>query len=415
MESEISPLLSSEVTSSSVYFSALQISGRVQHWKRRSSVHPLQKPLSISPPTANYHLQRSHAAPVPTHSPSQQRSSQSSLPQLCTSLPYHLLCIASPHFAPCCCLCCCLPCVRTSEYGVLERFGKFDRMLKPGMHVIKWPMERIAGRVSERLRQLDIYCVCKSLDHAFLDVSVSIQFQASIHQLFQSFYSLSSPSRQMMSHVLDTLGSTLPKMSLDDIFASHESISLDLHRTLNGHMNKYGYKIQHVLLTRIHPNDHIRQSMNEIEASKRIKESIPHKAEAVKLECVKKAEANAESMYLNGVGIASKRREIARGMLETVKSLNNNDDETTLLSTKVTMDLLLLTQYLDVLTVVGGSSKRVVDDFTADQNKEDNSPSTSLLLSHVPQTVFQIQESISKQFVSSSNMVQVENLLEMDC
>jgi hypothetical protein len=155
--------------------------------------------------------------------------------------------------------------------------------------------------------------------------------------------------------------------------------------------------------------------MNEIEASKRIKESIPHKAEAVKLECVKKAEANAESMYLNGVGIASKRREIARGMLETVKSLNNNDDETTLLSTKVTMDLLLLTQYLDVLTVVGGSSKRVVDDFTADQNSEDNSPSTSLLLSHVPQTVFQIQESISKQFVSSSNMVQVENLLEMDC
>lgn len=286
--------------------------------------------------------------------------------------------------------------------------------MKPGMHVIKWPMERVAGRVSVRIRQLDVDCVCKSLDHTFLNVSVSIQFQASIHQLFQSFYSLSSPIRQLTSHVLDILRSTLPKMSLDDIFASQESIALDLHRTLNGHMNQYGYTIHHVLLTRIHPNDHVRQSMNEVEASKRIKESIPHRAEAIKLECVKKAEANAESRYLNGVGIARKRREIARGMLETVKSLNDNDDDTTPVSTKATMDLLLLTQYLDVLTVVGGRRKRAVDDSSTDQNSEDHPPSTSLFLSHMPQTVFQIQESISKQFVEASNPVQVENLLEMD-
>ncbi len=281
------------------------------------------------------------------------------------------------------------------------------------MHAIKWPMERVAGRVSVRVQQLDVDCVCKSLDHVFLDVSVSIQFQANIHQLFQSFYSLSSPSRQLITHTLDVLRSTLPKMHLDDIFASQESIALDLHRTLNGHMNQYGFMIQYALLTRIHPQDNVRQSMNEIEASKRMKEAMPHKAEAIKVECVKKAEASAERAYLHGVGIARQRREIARGMIETMKSLNESYNDSTI-STKATMDLLLLTQYLDVLTAVGGSSKRVEDKSPSDGGNDGDSPSTSsLLLSHMPDTVFQIQDALSKQFVAATNPVKVENLLEM--
>ena len=282
------------------------------------------------------------------------------------------------------------------------------------MHVIKWPMFRVAGRVSVRVQQLDVDCVCKSLDHVFLNVSVSIQFQANIHELFQSFYSLSSPRRQLISHTLDVLRSTLPKMHLDDIFASQESIALDLHRSLNRHMNQYGFTIQYVLLTRIHPNDdHVRQSMNEIEASKRMKEAMPHKAEAIKVECVKKAEASAERAYLHGVGIARQRREIARGMIETMKSLNESYDDSTI-SAKATMDLLLLTQYLDVLTAVGGSSKRVVDKSSSDGGNDGDSPSTSsLLLSHMPDTVFQIQDALSKQFVAATNPVKVENLLEM--
>lgn len=420
MESEKSPLLAPELTplttTNTTYSSALQSrsggprSQRQRRFQRRSNkIRPIQKALSTSPPPANnYRPQRSsRAASIPT----QSSQHYSSWVQICASLPYQLLCIASPHCAPCCCLCCCLPCIRSSEYGVLERFGKFDRIMKPGMHVIKWPMERVAGRVSVRIQQLDVDCVCKSFDHVFLHVSVSIQFQANIHQLFQSFYSLSSPTRQLISHTLDVLRSTLPKMSVDDIFASQESIALDLHRSLNGHMNQYGFTIQYALLTRIHPNDHVRQSMNEIEASKRIKESIPHRAEAIKVECVKKAEASAERAYLRGVGIARQRREIARGMVETIKSLNDSYNDTT--STKATMDLLLLTQYLDVLTAVGGS-KHVVDKSSSDQGNDDNSPSTSsLLLSHMPQTVFQLQDSISKQFVVASNPVKVENLLQM--
>ena len=275
--------------------------------------------------------------------------------------------------------------------------------------MIKWPMERVAGRVSVRMKQLDVDCICKSLDHVFLSVNVSIQFQANAHQIFQSFYSLASTNRMMVSHTLDLMRSTLPRMSLDDIFASYESIALDLLRTLNGHMNQYGFTIHHVLLTRIHPNDHVRHSMNEMEASRRIKESMPHKAEAIKLERVKAGEANAERLFLLGVGVARQRREIASGMVESAKQTLNDDNEgTAIFSTKGTMDLLLLSQYLDMLTVVGGKKEQVMDDSSCAQTQQDNSPRASLLLPRMHQLQ---REDIAD--VSISSTVKVGNLIEM--
>ena len=259
-ESEFSPLLAPDIITTNTYSSAaLQRRSSGPRDQRR-----FQRRSKIQPAATYRTPQRSPRVASTLAVPTQSNQHYSSVVQICASLPYQLLCIASPHCAPCCCLCCCLPCIRSSEFGVLERFGRFERILEPGMHAIKWPMERVAGRVSVRVQQLDVDCVCKSLDHVFLDVSVSIQFQANIHQLFQSFYSLSSPSRQLITHTLDVLRSTLPKMHLDDIFASHESIAFDLHRTLNGHMNQYGFMIQYALLTRIHPQDNVRQSMTEI-------------------------------------------------------------------------------------------------------------------------------------------------------
>lgn len=98
----------------------------------------------------------------------QSTSKTPNLSRLLISLPYHLLCIASPYLPPCCGLCCCLTCIRTSEYGVLERFGKFERILEPGMHRLIWPMEREAGRISVRVRQIDLRCETKSRDHGTL-------------------------------------------------------------------------------------------------------------------------------------------------------------------------------------------------------------------------------------------------------
>ncbi|KAL7487178.1 hypothetical protein ACHAW6_012794 [Cyclotella cf. meneghiniana] len=354
-------------------------------------------------------LLQSHQSRAPTtHG---QVSIHHRLYLLLNSLPYKLLCIASPIVSPCCGLCCCFTCIKTSEYGMLERFGKFDRILDPGMHFLIWPCEREAGRVSIRIRQLDLHCETKSRDHVFLSVRISIQYRANSHQLFESFYSLSSPNLQLTAWTLDTLRSKLPQMDLDDIFSSNDEIALDLHRTLNGNMNKYGFTIHHALLTHIQPNPHVKQSMNEMQASKRMKEAMPHKAEARKVELVKEAEAKAERAHLNGIGVARERKALAMGMRDILNDVQFSSRVS--VSPKGVMNLLVLTQYFDLLTSLKGSRGKVAqheDSASLGQVQEAEGNST-LILTHMPETVRQLQEVANEFFSCPVEDVKVANLL----
>lgn len=286
---------------------------------------------------------------------------------------------------------------------MLEKFGKFDRVLDPGMHFIMWPYEREAGRVSVRIRQLDLHCETKSRDHVFLTVRISIQYQVTPHQLYQSFYSLSSPNDRLTALTLDTLRSKLPQMDLDEIFASYDDIAIELHRALNGSMNKYGYVIQHALLTQIQPNDMVMHSMNEIQASKRYKDAAPHKAEATKIELVKTAEAKAEKAYLNGVGVARQRKALAFGMQEVIQDAQSTN---VVVSSKGVMDLLVLTQYMDVITSLNGSGKT-----SEEVGSERSDGNSSMILTHMPETVNQIQNLVRESFACPVEEVRVENLL----
>jgi regulator of protease activity HflC (stomatin/prohibitin superfamily) len=193
-------------------------------------------------------------------------------------------------------------------------------------------------------------------------------------------------------------------MDLDDIFSSYDDIAIDLHRTLNGAMNKYGFVIRHVLLTQLQPNDHVRHSMNEIQASKRIKEAASHKAEANKVELVKDAEAKAERAYLNGVGIARQRKTLASGMKEVILDAQASN---TSVSSKGVMDLLVLTQYIDVITSLNIGGKK-------DESDGDVHVNSSLILSHMPDIVGQLQDIVRESFASPIEDVKVENLLNKE-
>lgn len=317
----------------------------------------------------------------------------------------------------------------------MQRFGKFETIMRPGLHVLKWPMEREAGRIGMRIKQLDIDIETKSRDHVFIRVHASIQYQTNSTHLYESFYSLQSPARQLTTLTHDILRSTLPQLDLDDIFSSQDSIALELHRSLNGNMNQYGYIIHNALICQIRPNDHVKRSMNEMEVSKRMRQAMPQKAEAVMIEKVKEAEARAEQAHLNGIGVARQRGAIASGMREVVESVvsgkggegNNGDDNNDVVSAKVAMDLLLLTQYFDVIAELavpgrrGGFGGKEEDAPTADGGgeKDDNrgGPSTSLFLMHMPETVSQLSATARECFAppasSSSPTVKVENLLEL--
>ncbi|RYH29870.1 hypothetical protein EON65_06995 [archaeon] len=133
-------------------------------------------------------------------------------------------------------------------------------------------------------------------------------------KVYSAFYMLSDPVAQMKAYVFDIVRASLCQMTLDQSFESKEEISMSVKSHLQEIMSGFGYTIIQALVTDLSPDAKVRNAMNEINASRRMKESAYQRAEGEKILKVKKAEAEAESMYLSGVGVAKQRKAIMDGL-----------------------------------------------------------------------------------------------------
>mmetsp|Transcript_1667 Transcript_1667/g.5369 ORF Transcript_1667/g.5369 Transcript_1667/m.5369 type:complete len:292 (-) Transcript_1667:415-1290(-) len=249
--------------------------------------------------------------------------------------------------------CCCFECISQSEYGFVERCGEFDRVVAAGASVVCWPFEVVAGRVSLRIQQLDVACETKTSDNVFVNVVISVQYRVIPEQTYNAYYKLADPRTQIESYVFDVIRSALPKMELDESFSSKDTLANKVKEELDATMADYGYHIEKALVTDISPDARVKMSMNEINASRRLREAAKEKAEADKITQVKAAEADAESKYLSGVGVARQRQAIVGGLQDSIIEFSGEIAGTT---PKDVMDLLLLTQYFDMLKDVGAQA-----------------------------------------------------------
>lgn len=228
----------------------------------------------------------------------------------------------------------------------MEKFGKYDRFALPGFHWLCCPFEVIAGRVSTRIQQLNVSCETKTSDNVFVSVTISVQYSVTQNLIYEAFYKLTNPESQIRSYVYDVVRATLPLMALDAAFEAKEEIADSVRHSLSEVMSTYGYEIHQALVTDLSPDAKVKTAMNEINASKRLKEAAYEKAEGEKILLVKNAEAEAESKYLSGVGVARQRKAIVDGLRDSISGFSESVEGS---SAKDVIDLLLLTQYFDML------------------------------------------------------------------
>lgn len=274
--------------------------------------------------------------------------------------------------------CCCLVCVRTQEVGVVEDLGQFKQLLSPGLHFIIWPLQSVVGRMSLRIQQLDVTCETKTKDNVFVKVGVAVQYRILVENAYDAYYRLTDPRNQIQSYVFDVVRSTVPKMELDEAFQAKEEVAEAVLSQLRDVMNDYGYEIKQTLVTDLSPDARVKASMNEINASKRLKEAASHKAEADKVKQVKAAEAEAEARYLSGLGVARQRKAIIQGLQESVGTFSTEVEGAT---PKDVMDILLLSQYFDTLSTVGANS---------------------MIIEHDPATVAALRHSVGSSFLTGA-------------
>jgi len=250
----------------------------------------------------------------------------------------------------------CLPIcttISTSEVGVIERWGEFNRLAKAGFNIIVCPMDQMVGKVSFRVQQLNVRVETKTLDNVFITAVVSVQYCVLGEKVFDAFYELTNPVQQITAHVYDVMRSELPTLELDSVFEAKEELALAVKNALAKTMSSYGYQIVQVLITDLDPDQRVKNAMNEINSSKRLKFAVAERAEGDKILMVKSAEAEAESKYLSGVGVAKQRKAIVDGLRNSIVDFAGSVEGS---STKDVMDLLLLTQYFDMIRDVGQAS-----------------------------------------------------------
>ena len=238
--------------------------------------------------------------------------------------------------------------VKQQTSAVLERFGKFIAIRKPGLHFKIPVIDKIAGRVSLRILQLDVIVETKTKDYVFVKLKVSVQYKILSNNIYDAFYKLDFPQDQITSYVFDVVRAVVPKMRLDDVFEKKDEIANAVKGELNDAMINYGYDIIKALVTDIDPDSEVKTAMNRINAAERQKIAAQYEGDAARILIVEKAKAEAESKRLQGQGIADQRREIARGLEESVDVLNNVG-----INSQEASALIVVTQHYDTLQSIG--------------------------------------------------------------
>lgn len=238
--------------------------------------------------------------------------------------------------------------VKQQTTALIERFGKFVGTRQAGLQ-LKIPfIDRIAGRVSLKIQQLDVIVETKTKDDVFVQLKISVQFQILKEKVYSAFYKLQNPHEQITAFIFDTVRAEVPKMKLDDVFEKKDDIAIAIQRELKEAMFNYGYDIVKALVTDLDPDAQVKEAMNRINAAEREKVAAQYEGDAQRIIIVEKAKAEAESKRLQGMGIADQRREIAKGLEESMEVLNRAG-----INSQEASALIIITQHYDTLQSIG--------------------------------------------------------------
>jgi regulator of protease activity HflC (stomatin/prohibitin superfamily) len=241
--------------------------------------------------------------------------------------------------------------VKQQTSAIIERFGRFNSIRNSGLQLKIPIIDRVAGRVNLRIQQLDVIIETKTKDNVFVKLKVSVQFKVLQEKVYEAFYKLEYPHDQITSYVFDVVRAEVPKLILDDVFERKDDVAIAVKRELNDAMSTYGYDIINTLITDIDPDIQVKNAMNRINAADREKTAAEYEAEAGRIRIVAKAKAEAESKRLQGQGIADQRREIARGLVESVDVLNRVG-----INSQEASALIVVTQHYDTLQAIGADT-----------------------------------------------------------
>jgi len=240
--------------------------------------------------------------------------------------------------------------VPQQEVFVVERLGKYNRTLSPGLNFIIPFIETVPYKQTLRQMQANVDVSTKTQDNVFYTMQIAVQYKVFPDKVYESVYTLTNLRHQLESYIFDSVRSIVPKMDLDEFFSNQEALATAIRENLAKEMPKYGVDIVNTQVVQINLPHELEDAMNQINTNKRLMESNIAKGEAEKALIIRLAQADAEQKRLVGEGIAKQRLEIVRGLTESISEFRTQLQDA---SESEIFNLMMLTQYIDMLKTVG--------------------------------------------------------------
>ena len=224
--------------------------------------------------------------------------------------------------------------VRQSTAIVVERLGKFHRLLGTGVHfIVPFIDRRVGGAISlkERIADFPPQPVITK-DNVTMQIDTVVYYQVTDAKLFT--YGVEDPVRAIENLTATTLRNLVGELELDGTLTSRDTVNSKMRLILDEATDPWGIKINRVELKNILPPKDIQTAMEkQMRAERERRESIL-KAEGEKRSNILVAEGEKESMILRAEAKKAATIAEAEGTATAIKMINDANPNAAYLTLK---------------------------------------------------------------------------------
>ena len=181
---------------------------------------------------------------------------------------------------------------------LVERLGKYDRQLQPGLSIVLPVVEKVVSHESLKERVLDIppqQCITR--DNVAIEVDAVVYWQLLEHA--RAYYGVDNLQAAMVNLVLTQIRAEMGKLDLDQTFTTRSEVNETLLKELDQATDPWGVKVTRVELRDIKPTQGVQQAMEQQMTAEREKRAAVLRSEGERESQVNAARGRAEALVLD--------------------------------------------------------------------------------------------------------------------
>ena len=186
----------------------------------------------------------------------------------------------------------------SSRSMLVERLGKYNRQLTPGLSLVIPGLERVVSHESLKERVLDIppqQCITR--DNVSIEVDAVVYWQLLEHS--RAYYAVDNLQAAMVNLVLTQIRAEMGKLDLDETFTTRSEVNDVLLKELDQATDPWGVKVTRVELRDIKPTQGVQQAMEQQMTAEREKRAAVLRSEGERESQVNAARGRAEALVLD--------------------------------------------------------------------------------------------------------------------